>query len=105
MRTQIHKVGFAAILALFSSFAQMNVAELSGVVTDPAGDAIPGAMVSAANTATGLKVSVGTGQAGEYRFSQLTPGVWDISATARSFKQAIQQNVVLHAGDQIDMKF
>ena len=107
MRTQIHKLGFAAILALSSasSFAQMNVAEVGGVVIDPAGDAIPGAMVTATNTATGLKVSVGTGEAGEYRLSQLAPGVWEISATALNFKQAIQRNVVLHAGDQIDVKF
>jgi len=96
-----------AIFALFSvvSLAQMNVAEIGGTVTDPAGDPIPGAVVTATNTATGIKASVVAGQAGEYQLSQLTPGVWDISAAARSFKQAIQQNVVLHAGDRINVKF
>jgi hypothetical protein len=93
------------VLPSIASFAQMNVAEISGAVTDPAGDAIPGALVTATNTATGIKASVAAGQAGEYVLSQLSPGVWDISATAPSFKQAIQPNVVLHAGDQINVKF
>jgi len=86
-------------------FAQMNVAEVGGVVTDPAGDSIPGAVVTATNTATGLKVRAETGQAGEYRVSPLVPGVWDIRAAAPGFKQAIRQSVLLHAGDQIEVKF
>ncbi len=96
-----------AIFALSAavSFAQMNVAEVGGVVSDPAGDAIPGAQVTATNTATGIKASVAAGRAGEYLFSQLAPGVYDISASTSGFKQAIQRNVVLHAGDQIDVKF
>jgi hypothetical protein len=87
------------------SFAQMNVAEIGGAVTDPAGDPIPGAVVTATNTATGIKASVAAGQTGGYQLSQLTPGVWDIGATAPSFRQAIQPNVVLHAGDRINVKF
>jgi len=83
----------------------MNAAEVSGVVADPAGDVIVGAAITATNTATGLKVSATTGQSGDYLLSQLTPGVYDISAAVQGFKQAIQQNVLLHAGDQIDLKF
>lgn len=93
------------LLPAAASFAQMNVAEIGGLVTDPAGDAMVGANVTATNSATGLKVSTTTGRAGEYRFSELAPGSYDISATARSFKQALQQNVLLHAGDQIEVKF
>ncbi len=93
------------VLSVTVAFAQMNVAEVAGVVTDPAGDAIPGVVITATNTATGLKVSVETGQAGEYRLSQLTPGVWDFGAAAPSFKQELRQNVTLHAGDRIDVRF
>jgi hypothetical protein len=87
------------------SFAQMNVAVVGGVVTDPAGDAISGAMVTATNTMTGLRVSVGTGPAGEYLLPQLAPGVYDISATTNGFKQAVQRNIGLHAGDQVEVRF
>jgi hypothetical protein len=94
-----------SILYVTVSFAQMNVAEVSGVVADPAGDLIAGAVITATNTATGLKVSATTSLAGDYLLSQLAPGVYDISAAVRSFKQAIRQNVLLHAGDRIDLKF
>jgi hypothetical protein len=83
----------------------MNVAEISGVVTDPAGDTIADAVVSATNTATGLKVSAPTVQTGKYVLSQLAPGAYTVSATAQGFKQAVQENVVLHAGERIDLNF
>ena len=83
----------------------MNVAEIGGLVIDPAGEVIPGAMVTATNTATGLKATVTSGPAGEYRLSQLAPGVYSIDATAPGFKQAILENVVVHAGERMDLKF
>jgi len=86
-------------------FAQMNVAEVGGVVIDPAGSAIPGAMITATNTMTGLKVKVGAGPAGQFLLPQLPPGVYDIGATTSGFKEAVQRNIVLHAGDRIDVKF
>jgi Carboxypeptidase regulatory-like domain len=99
-------LAFVAIITLTPVyFAQMNVAEVGGTVTDPAGDTIPGAMITATNTMTGLRVSVGTGPAGEYLFPQLSPGVYDISAATIGFKRAVQQNIVLHAGDRIEVKF
>jgi hypothetical protein len=99
-------LAFVAVFALtVVCFAQMNVAEVGGIVTDPAGDAIPGAMIIATNTTTGLRVGVGTGPAGEYLLPQLAPGVYDITATTSGFKQTVQRNIVLHAGDHIDVKF
>jgi hypothetical protein len=80
------------------SFAQMNVAEV-------AGEANPGALVTATNTATGVKVSAMTGRAGDYRPAELAPGLYVISASAEGFKQAIQENALLHAGERIDLKF
>ena len=46
-----------AVLAISAalSFAQMNVVEISGIVTDPAGEVVRGAAIAATNTATGLK--------------------------------------------------
>ena len=96
-----------ATLALLNgiSLAQMNVAEIAGIVADPAGDAIAGATVTATNAATGQKESAATAPSGEYRLSELTPGIYTFTATASGFKQATQENVPLHAGDQIQMKF
>src|ERR1035438_5506037 len=107
MRMQVLKPCLAAIFALSSavSLAQMNVAEVAGVVTDPAGEGIPRTVITATNRATGSKVTAGTGLAGKYLFSQLSPGAWDIPADAPGFKQAVQSNLLLHAGDQVEVKF
>jgi len=93
-----------AALAASVSFAQMNVAEIVGVVTDPDGDIVVAVTVTATNTATGLEASAVTSQAGEYRIPELAPGVYIVSAVAQGFKQAIRLNLALHAGEQTDVK-
>lgn len=97
----------AAILALTAglSFAQMNVADIGGVVTDPAGAAIAGAAVTATNTATGVSVSATSDSIGHYLLPNLAPGTYNISALAPSFKQAIQRDALLHAGQKMDVNF
>jgi hypothetical protein len=102
------RAGFwIAVLAMSGSvsFAQMNVAEISGLVTDPAGDVVSGAAITANNTATGLKVNALTNNSGQYLLTQLAPGVYSVSASATGFKQASQENVVLHAGQHMALLF
>ncbi len=98
---------WAAVLAASAtvSFAQMNVAEISGIVTDPAGAVVSGAAITAANTATGQTVNSLTNSSGQYLLSQLAPGVYSVSASAAGFKQTSQENVVLHAGQQMALPF
>jgi hypothetical protein len=69
------KLAVIATFALYvaGAFAQMNVAEAGGVVVDPAGDGIVGAVITATNTATGSKLSASTGPAGKYLLSYLAP--------------------------------
>jgi len=104
MATVLH-VLLASVAMAALSFAQMNVAEIAGEVNDPAGDVIVAAVVTATNTAAGLKASTVTSQAGEYRLSELAPGDYTVSAAAQGFKQAVQRNLMLHAGDQVELKF
>jgi Carboxypeptidase regulatory-like domain len=94
---------WAALFATFAtiSFAQMNVAEIRGVVTDPAGNALSGATITATNAETGLKLNTIANGSGQYLLTQLVPGVYSVSVNAAGFKQISQQNVTLHAGDQI----
>jgi hypothetical protein len=103
----LHAGVWTGVLALSGvvSFAQMNVAEITGIVTDPTGDVVSGAAITATNTATGLHVNVPTNHSGQYLLIQLAPGVYSVSASATGFKQASQENVVLHAGQQMDLPF
>ena len=51
--------------------AQSSNAQISGVVTDPSGSAVPGAEVTAVNGATGVPYATQTNGAGVYVLSQL----------------------------------
>ncbi len=83
----------------------MNVAEIGGLVTDPAGDVIPRVSVTATNTATGLKFNALTNDSGQYLLTQLAPGAYLVSAGAPGFKQSTRENVALHAGEQMVLQF
>jgi Carboxypeptidase regulatory-like domain len=85
--------------------AQINVAELSGLVADPAGGAIQRAAVTATNNETQLKFAALTDDSGQYHLSQLPPGDYSLAVAAEGFQQALQQHFVLHAGDRASQTF
>ncbi len=98
---------FAAIVIFTAglAFSQMNVAEIDGIVTDPAGDTIPGATVVAINAGTGVMVTATSNPNGQYLVPNLAPGTYDVVANAPGFKQALQRNALLHAGQKMDLNF
>src|SRR6185312_152147 len=59
--------------------------DVSGVVTDPSGAAIPGAKVTLTNQSTGAVHNTQANANGSYRFSLLPPGSYEVSATATGF--------------------
>jgi hypothetical protein len=83
----------------------MNVAEISGQVSDPAGGSVRSAEITATNTATKAKYTSTTNEAGQYLLTQLAPGLYSLTVTAGGFKQITQQNVTLHAGEKLALPF
>ncbi|MCS6874894.1 MAG: TonB-dependent receptor [Pyrinomonadaceae bacterium] len=81
---------FILILALISLclnlFAQAS--EIRGVVKDPNGALIAGASVTLRNKQTGLERTIQTNLQGEFRFSGLSDGGYEIIVTASGFKKA-----------------
>jgi hypothetical protein len=69
---------------------------IAGSVTDPAGAAIPGAIVTVANIENGFKRSVKTDDAGRFSFPQLKPGMYSVKAEADRFQA--QRNNSVSAG-------
>lgn len=94
-----------AILALTSISAQMNTAEINGIVKDQTGQIIPSASVVAINEATRLKFTSVTNDAGEYLLNQLPVGIYSVTVSAQGFKQAVSANINLHLGDRIRRDF
>jgi hypothetical protein len=87
-----------AVLWLSSTAqAQVLYGSLTGSVTDPQGATVPGAMVTAANTGTGLAKESATDERGGYRFNDLQPGVYKVTISAPGFASLVQDGVGIEA--------
>lgn len=79
-----------ALLALVAltyvvSYGQAVSGDLVGLVVDKSGAVVPNATIEAVNEATNVKATTTSNVSGEYRFSNLLPGTYDITATAKGF--------------------
>ena len=61
---------------------------VAGLVTDPQGAVVPGADVTLVDTATSIKQTAITNEAGRYNFPVVNPGIYDITVSKASFKVA-----------------
>ena len=65
--------------------AQSSGATLTGTISDPQGDVVPNAKVSARNIATNVTSDTETNSAGLYNIVNLNPGDYQVSITATGF--------------------
>jgi hypothetical protein len=84
-------------------FAQSTKVELSGVVRDPAGLAVPGAEIRLINPGTQGEVAALTDAEGAYHFVALPPGTYTITVTRTGFASLRRDGVVLRVGDQVEI--
>jgi hypothetical protein len=84
-------LGFLVVTAS----AQSNEGSLAGTVTDPNSSVIPHATVTLSNTSNGQVLKTTTGGSGDYRFSALTIGTYNVKVEASGFKVAQQNGVVV----------
>jgi hypothetical protein len=94
---------FVSALVLISAslpfgFSQTSTANLTGLISDPAGIAIPAVKVKLENVATHEKREAMSSNEGRVTFSQVLPGVYDLQAEATGFKSFTQRNVTLVSG-------
>lgn len=90
LRLFVRSLLFPILLLLVLSlpgFAQYS-ANVQGVVSDPAGAAINGALVELRNVDTGVISTIKTSESGNYRFNSLPPGNYVVSAEAANFRKA-----------------
>ncbi len=89
---------FAALVLLWCVGLALRAGDggsLLGTVTDPGGAAVPGARVTASETATGVKQSVSTDGHGYYSFGGLPVGKYDVEVDARGFQPLRRAGVAI----------
>ena len=75
----------AILLCSVSALAQSSFTSVRGTITDPSGAVLPGTRVEAKNVANGEVASQSANEQGEYRFPQLAPGTYLITASSSGF--------------------
>lgn len=97
----------SCLLLVFSqpSFAQEFRATLTGQVTDPDGDVVPGVKITATNKDTGSVYTAVTSDAGVYYIPYVVPGTYTVRAEAEGFRTVVQDNVLLLASKYFAQNF
>src|SRR3954462_12745249 len=81
----------ASVLALFAQ----STTSLRGIVTDPTGAIIPGAVVSLTNLSTGFKRQALSGEDGVFQFLQAPPGSYQVTFEKAGFATVSRDMVQL----------
>ena len=83
----------AALFFTLAGFAtaQAPTGSIAGVVRDPSGAAVPTATVKAVSAATGLARMIATSAQGDFSFSALLAGEYEVSVEAPGFQRIVRQ--------------
>jgi hypothetical protein len=96
---------FIMSAAVPGAFAQINTAEISGVVKDASGGVLPGATVTATHPASGTVVERITDEEGRFFLPALRIGQWDVVTTLSGFAIQAQRGLVLEIGRSLSIEF
>lgn len=88
----------SALLLPVAAVAQVTMATLNGIITDPSGAAIPGSTVLIQNVGTNLQQTALTNASGVYSISQLPPGKYTVTVKKTGFHTSVQTGLVLTVG-------
>jgi outer membrane receptor protein involved in Fe transport len=111
-RTGCLSFTLALVVLLFTALAgdAQTTSAIFGTVADASGAVMPGAVITATNTATGVQYHAITDRGGAYRVSQLPPGSYSMEVISTGFEtqkltpfpllvdQQSQQNLTLAVG-------
>jgi Carboxypeptidase regulatory-like domain/TonB dependent receptor len=82
------------LLALATTISsQVLYGSLTGTVTDPQDAVLPGVQVVATNVDTGVSKTTVTDRTGGFLFSDLVPGVYDVTFDISGFNKVVQRGV------------
>ncbi|MCC7416526.1 MAG: carboxypeptidase regulatory-like domain-containing protein [Acidobacteria bacterium] len=102
MRSRCATLALLALIAAgVDARAQVQGGTISGTVTDEQGGRLPGAVVIAQGLDATL--SINADAAGEYRFLNLAPGPYKVSAGLNGFTTVVRHNVIVMVGRNVDL--
>ncbi|MEW6321625.1 MAG: TonB-dependent receptor [Acidobacteriota bacterium] len=94
-------VAVLVLAATSSAFAQIGTGTLTGLVTDSQGAVLPGVTVTL--TGTDRTSTAVTDGAGRFRFLNLPPGFYNVSAALQGFTTVVRERVEVRVGSTVDL--
>src|SRR3954462_9201613 len=96
----------APVVVLFcllatGAWAQGSRASISGIIQDPTGAAIPNVVFSLRSLATSAVAKTTSGSDGLYSFPNLTPGVYELTVSAKGFREYLQKGISVNLDQQV----
>src|SRR5579871_5534550 len=95
--------GVVTVLCSPGARAQSTTATLAGSVVDTSGAAIPAVNIAITNSGTGATRSILSDEAGRFSAPQLSPGAYEITATAPGMAKLVQTGVTLEVGQEVSL--
>ena len=87
------------LCATTTTFGQESHGAISGTVVDPAGAAVPGAVVTATEIRTGVRTPTKTNAIGAYSFPFLSAGEYQIEVESSGFRTFFRKGINLATSD------
>ena len=98
-------IAFAWLVGVLPAGAQAGAGEITGIVKDQAGAAVPGATITVTDTRTNLqRVAVSSGD-GVYTAASLAPGDYRLDVELAGFKPVRREGVRLATGEKARIDF
>ena len=99
---RIVAVLLCALICGLTASAQI-AADVRGRVLDPLGRAVAKARVDLAQTGTNTRISTMSSDSGDYSFTNLTPGVYQLEVSARGFAHLERAGVRAIVGQTVSV--
>src|SRR5882724_7770376 len=97
MRIFVTDLFAGSVLALFGQ--AVSTVQISGVVQDSSGAMVPGAAITAKQTATGFSRSALSDSTGSYVMAQLPIGPYQLTVEKAGFKTYVQKGITVQVGE------
>src|SRR5712671_3154414 len=88
-------VALVVLFGAFAVFAQTDRGAITGTVSDPAAAVVAAALVELRNAETGVQYTGQTSGTGNFTFTQLQPGNYDLTVSVAGFKKAVQKSILV----------
>src|SRR4051812_37787334 len=105
LRHMLLPVAILAALLPVPAASQDFRGGITGRVSDSSSARLPGATVTAVNTATSVSSPTVTNAEGSYTILYLTPGTYSVVVELSGFKKVVREGVDVRVGDRLTLDF